>query len=125
MTSNTLQPRLVIDGAAEAIEFYQHCFGAKEISRYADDQGKIAHAELAVGNVSFNLKDAEGDDRSPTTLGGSPVFLTLSLEGVEAVAERMVEAGSTVVYPIQDSGYGRGGRLRDPFGHIWMISEAG
>lgn len=123
MTSSALQPRLVIDGAAAAIDFYVQAFGAKEISRYADDRGKIAHAELAIGDASFNLKDDEGDDRSPTTLGGTTVFLCLTIEDIDAVAERMVEAGASVVYPIADHGYGRGGRLRDPFGHVWMLSE--
>lgn len=122
-TKPALQPRLVIRGASEAIEFYQHAFGAKELSRYADDTGKIAHAELAIGDAHFNLKDEDGD-QSPLTLGGSPVFLTLHINNVDAVAERMTQAGATVVYPIGDHEHGgRGGRLRDPFGHIWMISQ--
>ncbi|GAB3425900.1 VOC family protein [Flindersiella endophytica] len=123
-TKAALQPRLVIRGASQAIEFYRHVFGAKEISRYADNQGKIAHAELAIGDAHFNLKDENGD-KSPLTIGGSPVLLYLHIDDVDAVAERMTQAGATVVYPIADNEEGgRGGRLRDPFGHIWMISEA-
>lgn len=118
-----LQPRLVIRGASRAIEFYQHAFGAKEITRYADAEGRIAHAELAIGDARFNLKDEDGD-QSPLALGGSPVLLYLHIDNVDAVAERMTQAGATVVYPISDSDHGgRGGRLRDPFGHIWMISQ--
>jgi hypothetical protein len=30
-----------------------------------------------------------------------------------------------VVFPVHDSEQGRGGRLADPFGHLWMISQAG
>jgi PhnB protein len=118
-----LQPRLVIRGASQAIEFYQHVFGAEVLTRYADGQGRIAHAELAIGDARFNLKDEDGDP-SPLTLGGSPVLLYLHIEDVDAVAERMTQAGATVVYPVGDNEEGgRGGRLRDPFGHIWMISQ--
>lgn len=124
MTNSILQPRLVIDGASAAITFYQDAFGAKETTRYADDTGKIAHAELAVGATSFNLKDEGDGDQAPTSLGGSPVFLCLKVDDVDAVAERMVEGGATAVYPISDGDWGRGGRLRDPFGHIWMLSQA-
>jgi PhnB protein len=45
-------------------------------------------------------------------------------EEVDAVWERAVTAGGEVVYPLADQFYGeRGGRLRDPFGQQWMLSQ--
>ena len=36
----------------------------------------------------------------------------------------MVSAGAEVVFGIADQFYGRReGRLRDPFGHLWIISQ--
>jgi uncharacterized glyoxalase superfamily protein PhnB len=36
----------------------------------------------------------------------------------------MIEAGAAIVFPIDDQFYGkREGRLRDPFGHLWIISQ--
>ena len=38
--------------------------------------------------------------------------------------ERAVGAGAEVIYPLEDQFYGeRGGRLRDPFGQQWMMSQ--
>ena len=37
-------------------------------------------------------------------------------------ARRAVAAGATVVRPLKDEPYGRTGKLRDPYGHIWFIN---
>jgi PhnB protein len=119
-----LRPRLVVDGASAAIEYWTQVFGAKEIERYADSAGKIVHAELAVDEASFTVKDEDGADLAPTSRGGTTVLLMLGVDDVDALAERMVAHGGTVVYPIADADEGgRGGRIRDPFGHEWMISQ--
>jgi PhnB protein len=35
-----------------------------------------------------------------------------------------VAAGAEVIYPLEDQFYGeRGGRVRDPFGQQWMMSQ--
>jgi PhnB protein len=50
--------------------------------------------------------------------------MSLDVSDADAVAERMLGAGATVIFPIADHGYGDyGGRLRDPFGHQWMLSR--
>lgn len=119
-----LRPRLVVDGAAAAIEYWTQVLEAKEIERYTDSSGAIVHAELAVDEASFTVKDEDGTDLAPTSRGGTTVLLMLSVDDVDALAERMVAHGGTVVYPIADAEEGgRGGRIRDPFGHEWMISE--
>ena len=118
-----LRPRLVVAGAARAIDYYTEVFGATEVARHADPDGKIVHAELAIRGSRLTLKDEDATDRAPTSAGASPVLLMLEVDDVDAVAERMVAGGATVIFPVGDAGYGRGGRLADPFGHVWMISE--
>jgi len=52
------------------------------------------------------------------------VILSLDVADADAVAERMLAAGASVIFPIADHGYGDyGGRLRDPFGHQWLIAQ--
>jgi PhnB protein len=116
--------RLVVSDGAGAIDFYRAAFGAREIARYTDPQGKIVHAELDFGGTVIALKDEDGGDPAPTTLGGSPVIIALDVNDADAVGQAMEQAGATVIYPIQDWDYGeRGGRLADPYGHLWMISQ--
>jgi uncharacterized glyoxalase superfamily protein PhnB len=120
----TLRPRLVVPDAAAAIDYWTQVFGAREVERYEAPDGSIVHAELAIGDSRIATKDEDGADRAPSSLGGTPVLLMLEVDDVDALGERMVGAGGTVVYPIADrEGEGRGGRIRDPFGHEWMISQ--
>jgi uncharacterized glyoxalase superfamily protein PhnB len=122
---NSMHPRLVVSDAAKAIDFYVAALGARAGERHADDTGKIVHAELTLGDgLTIAVKDEDGADPSPTSLGGTPVILALDVDDADAVGEAMAAAGATVVYPIQDQEYGaRAGRLADPFGHLWMISQ--
>jgi PhnB protein len=119
-------PCLVIKGAARAIEFYQRAFGAIELSRHQDPHsGKIWHAEIQVGNTPIALADEEGDyNRSPQSLGGSPVIVGLDVDDPDAVVQRAVAGGARVIFPVADQFYGqRGGRIADPFGHFWIVSK--
>ena len=81
---------LSIDGASEAIDFYCKTLGATERVRMAGPDGKVAHAELAIGDSMIMLSDAVGDVSAPTpgALGGSPVTLMVYVEDVDDVFAR-------------------------------------
>ncbi|MGD9531444.1 VOC family protein [Pseudonocardia sp.] len=118
-----LYPRLVVDGADAAIGFYRAAFGAELLERYTGPDGRVVHAMLAAGPARWAVKDADGYDPGPAG-GGVPVILALYVADADAVAARMVDGGGTVVFPVADHPYGeRGGRLADPFGHLWMIAQ--
>ena len=124
MTIRSMYPRLVVSDAAKAIDFYVAAFGAEETERYTDDGGKIVHAAVKIGDIAIAVKDEGDGDPAPTSLGGSPVILALTVDDADAVGAAMERAGATVIYPIRDQEYGsRGGRLADPFGHLWMIDQ--
>ena len=125
-----IQPELWVDLGATAIEFYRAAFGAEELGeRFTDPEGKLVHAEVRIGDsvvmISEDAEDAEAPARSPQALGGVVTAIMATYwENVDAVWERAVKAGATVVYPLDDQFYGeRGGRLRDPFGQQWMLSQ--
>ena len=121
---SVLCPYLCVGDAAGAIDFYKNVFGAVETMRLTEPNGKIGHAELMIGGVLIMLADEypEFGVLSPQTLGGSPVSLHLEVPDVDALAEAAVAAGATVLSPVADQFYGdRSGKIRDPFGHIWMI----
>jgi PhnB protein len=125
----TVTPRLVVSGAADAIEFYGRAFGAEEIGeRFTGPDGRVIHAELRFGDSVVMLTDEEGDAapaRSPRSLGGAvSAILATHWEDVDAAWERAVAAGAEVIYPLADQFYGeREGRLRDPFGQQWMLGS--
>jgi len=115
---------LVVDNAAHAIEFYKQAFDAAELMRLDDPNGNIIHAQIKIGDSPIDIAPEEGAyNRSPHSLGGSAVPISLYVEDVDALAERAIAAGATVIFPISDQFYGdRGGRLQDPFGHMWIVS---
>ena len=121
-------PRLVVDGAAAAIELYGEVFGATVIESFGDPSpgGKIVHCALAIGESIISVVDS--DERwgnlAPPSLGGTPVILSLEVEDALAAGAKLEAAGGEVIIPIEDRFYGkREGRLRDPFGHLWIISQ--
>ncbi|MEO6970212.1 MAG: VOC family protein [Chthoniobacterales bacterium] len=121
-----LSPALAVKDGAAAIEFYKKAFGAEELYRLIDPEtGKIGHAEITINGVLVMLGDEyAGMNKSPQTLGGTTVNLGLMSANAKADFERAVNAGAEVVRPLAEQFYGhRSGRVRDPFGHEWIISQ--
>ncbi|HYV83235.1 MAG TPA: VOC family protein [Pyrinomonadaceae bacterium] len=119
---HSLTPYLIIDGAAEAMEYYKNAFGAVELFRM-EHEGKIGHAEMRIGDSPLMLADEMPQYKGPKALGGTPVSLMIYVEDVDNVYPQAIAAGGTEIKPLQDQFYGdRSGTLSDPFGHIWTIA---
>ena len=126
---HTITARLVVRDGAAAIAFYRDAFGADELGeRFTGPNGELIHAEIRIGDSVVMISD-EGDDgapaASPQSVNGTVTAIMATYwENVDAAWERAVAAGAEVVYPLADQFYGdRGGRLRDPFGQQWMLSQ--
>jgi PhnB protein len=121
----TIAPYLAVDGAEQAIEFYEKAFGAKERGRMQSPDGKIAHAELEIGDSVLMLSDPfpQFATRAPTELGGSTASVMMYVEDVDAVVKQAVAAGASLEREVEDQFWGdRFGAVVDPFGHMWSIA---
>ena len=120
-----LTPRLVVRGAALAIDVYTAVFGAVCVERFATPEGKVVHAALSIRGAVFSVVDEDGTHSfAPQEPGATPVLLRLAVEDPDAVAEALVSKGGKVLIPIEDRFYGyREGRVADPFGHAWILSR--
>jgi PhnB protein len=121
---HTLTPALVTDGAAAAIDFYVRAFGA-EVELRLDAGETVAHAELRIGDSLLTLCDPMPDYGLVAPDPDRPVSSSLMLycEDVDAVHARAVAEGATLVTEVSDQFHGnRGGAVRDPFGHRWVIA---
>jgi PhnB protein len=122
---HTATPYLIVHGAARAIEFYKKAFGAVELFRMPQPDGRVGHAEIKIGDSPIMLADEfpEMGARSPQSLGGSPVSILLYVEDVDAVFNRAIAVGAKVLKPVENKFYGdRSGGVEDPFGHQWHIA---
>lgn len=118
-------PYLCVDGASAAIEFYSDVLGATERMRMPAPGGKIGHAELELGDSMIMLSDEfpEMGQRSPKTIGGTPVTISVYVEDVDSVFDKAVKAGANALRPVENQFYGdRTGQFEDPFGHRWSVA---
>ncbi len=124
---HSVTPLLIIDNGRckDALEFYVRAFGAKEVMRMPDADGRIAHAEIQIGDSKVMLAD-ESPKRNaygPSHFHGSPITLHCYIPDVDARTKQAVSAGAKTVRPIEDQFYGdRTAGLEDPFGHKWFLA---
>jgi PhnB protein len=124
---HTVTPRLVFAGeAAKAIPFYEQAFGAElRDAPHLTPDGKVIHAEIRIGDSTIFVTDeGDGEGVAPASVRGQvTAVMALSIPDVDTLWNRAVDTGCEVIYALADQFYGdRGGRLRDPFGHQWMLS---
>jgi len=122
-------PHLVVGDAPAAIDFYVKAFGAEELGRVPRPDGKLIHAALRINGFTVMLNDdfpevCGGKSLTPTSLGGTPVTIHLTVDDVDTKFQRAVDAGATVVAPLTDQFWGdRYGVVADPFGHQWSMGQ--
>ena len=111
-----ISPKLVVDNADEALEFYGRVFGG-EVERCFTSRGKVVFAAMSIGTTELQVKDADEHDRPAQ---GAIVDVVCS--DPDSVMARALEHGATEVFPVADQPYGaRQGRFRDPFGQQWIV----
>jgi PhnB protein len=119
----TVVPRLLVRDGAAAIAFYKNAFNAEEHGeRYSDPDGHLIHAEIRIGNATVALSD---DDDAPKHLDGRvTAIMETQWADVDTAWQRALAAGAEIIFPLADQFYGqRSGRLRDPSGHQWILSQ--
>ena len=122
---HTITPYLLVRNAAAAMDYYTRAFGAVEVDRFQQPDGRIGHADMKIGDSHFMLADEypEMGYVGPQSLGGTTFGIALYVENVDELFQRAIDAGGTVQRALADQFYGdRTGTLIDPFGHKWTIS---
>jgi len=122
---HSVQPYLHVRGAAKAIEFYKQVFGAQEVMRMAQPDGRIGHAEIRIGDSIVMLADEhpERGIHGPAHYGGAPMSLMLYSGDCDATYNKAIAAGSKSVREPADQFYGdRMAGVEDPFGFQWWIA---
>jgi PhnB protein len=128
MKISAVTPYLIVDGAAEAIEWYRDAFAAVEVARMTGGAGRIAHAEIRIGKASMFLADEHPHYEAivgPDKVGGTPVYLDLETDDVAGVFVAAIAAGATEIRAPTDPQMAvQSAKVRDPFGHVWLITRS-
>ncbi len=123
---HTITASLCFQDAAFAMQFYEKAFGAKELYRLSEPSGKVGHAEMRIGDSIIMVSDEYPQMAilSAKTRGGSPIRLSLTVKNPDAMMERAIAAGCTVIRPLQNEFYGwSSGVIMDPFDYSWFITS--
>jgi PhnB protein len=122
----SVAPYLFVEDAKAAIDFYRQAFDATEHGMIETPDGRVAHAEVQIGDTVMRLCDNLPifDAKAPSQLGGTTVEIFMFVEDVDAAVRRAEAAGATVTAEPTNQFWGdRLGRLKDPFGHHWLVAS--
>lgn len=116
-----IAPYFIVEGGADFITFLLEALEGTVRGRYAAPDGKIMHAEVAIGDSVVELADA--NDKFPAR----PATTHIYVKDADATFARAIDAGAKSIFlPTSDHPSGdRWGALRDPFGNIWHIATPG
>jgi PhnB protein len=126
-SEHNLTPTLIVRGALQALAFYEQVFEAEELPQMrmlAPGGKKVVHIEFEIRGYIFFLKDEfeVAHCFSPQSPEGEPVVNYIRVEDVDHVVNQAQSAGATIVTPVTPEAAGLKGKIRDPFGHLWIIS---
>jgi PhnB protein len=118
-------PYLNVSDGAAAVDFYERAFGARIETRLGRPDGKLAHAEVRIGEAMVMVRDEipELGFHAPATIGGTPVQILVYVEDAERLVERASAAGARIVRPVEEQFHGDVmATLEDPFGYVWFFA---
>jgi PhnB protein len=121
----SVAPYLFLDDAKSAIDFYKRAFGATDHGMIETPDGKVAHGELKIGDTVVRLCDNLPifEAKAPRELGGTTVEIFLFVDDVDATVRKAEAEGATIQQEPRNEFWGdRLGRLKDPFGHHWLVA---
>jgi uncharacterized glyoxalase superfamily protein PhnB len=118
-------PYLNPSDAVAACAFYEKAFGAEVVARMPAQDGKrLMHAHLYINGGSVMMSDSFPEHGHPVEIPAA-FLVHLQVDDADLWWNRAVEAGATVVMPLETQFWGdRYGQLKDPFGFTWSIGQS-
>src|SRR5262245_45519700 len=114
----TVFPCITFRDAKASIDFLERALGLERVAVYEDDEGRVNHAELRIGESVFMA----GDDRAgskATPAGVSVIYVVVP--DADAAYERARAAGAEVTDPVDQSYGSRDVTVTDLDGNRWSL----
>jgi PhnB protein len=113
---HSVTPYLVVDGAPKLLDFVKRAFNAEELSRMNGPDGRVAHAEVKIGDSIVMMSDSTKEFPPAQTQ------LYVYVDDTDTTYKRALESGAVKVQEPKNQFYGdRNASVRDPLGNIWGI----
>ena len=113
----TVMPYLVLRDVRGFLRFAQNVFEAEILAEHLDENNRVMHAEIKIGNSTLMMGEAN------EIWGVNNAGLFIYVENVDSVFQVALNQGAETILEITDQDYGRSGGVKDPFGNIWWITS--
>lgn len=124
MAGESVYPVLRYRDPSNAVQFLAFAFGARKVTEERDEEGKVVHAELRLGDGVILVTKAEDTLMSPLDLPGLNSSLYVYVDDVDDHCELAKEGGANVVAEPEETEYGsREYTVVDLEGHIWTFGS--
>lgn len=115
-------PNLLYRDADAAMGWLERALGFERREDHRDDDGNVAHAELALGGAIVMLGTAAVGREPFRSVPPGGYLVYCAVEEVEALYERARGAGADIALELTDTDYGsRDFTTRDPEGNLWAF----
>jgi uncharacterized glyoxalase superfamily protein PhnB len=115
---HTITPYFTVPDADQLIAFLQAVFEGQVVKQDRDDDGRIRHARVRIGDSVIMLNEASAE--YPANHSQVHVYIA----DVEATFTRALEEGASAIMTPNRRPYGnRMAGVRDPCGNTWWIAS--
>lgn len=115
-----VMPYLMLNGALKFIDFTKNVFDAALVSnmhKVRQNGVTVMHSEISIGGSTIMFTDAT--EQWPIQTANLFVYV----EDADITFQKALDAGATVLMPLNDQDYGRTCGITDPFGNVWWITS--
>jgi len=119
-----ITPYLYYQDVAAAVDFMVRAFGFTERLRLPGPGGRIAHAEVALGDGVVMMGNPGSERVNHPQVGHATQLIYVYVDDVDAHLEDAKRAGATIITGLEDKVYGdRSYLAEDPEGHQWNFAQ--
>jgi PhnB protein len=113
----TVSPYLVVSDATATIRFLERVFAGKLLRSFADEQGRLMHAEVQIGDSVVMLADCAPEWPAVAA------YVHVYVEDVDATYQLALAEGATSVQmPVKKDDEDKRGGVKDSGGTTWWIA---
>ncbi len=113
----TVMPYLILKDVRGFLKFAQNVFNAKILVEHLDDDNRVMHAEIKIGDSTIMMGEAN------EIWGVNNAGMFMYVENADESFHQALESGAIKITEMADQEYGRSGGVKDPFGNIWWITS--
>lgn len=113
----SVMPYLVLPDVTSFLEFTKEVLDAEEKMKRTDDDGRIMHVEMVIGDSTI-MAGESNEQWKP-----QPAGLYVTVDSADVTFQKALDAGATVVMELSNEDYGRTGGVKDSNGNTWWITS--